>query len=785
MSLPTHASDFGPETRQPMVSFKRYRLGPIIRPLLAALAFNLAMSSSASAAGPVEILDEFDMAQVRVTDPYYMQLFQVDAEYLLRLDADTLLAGFKAVSLGQDPANGVSLYGGWEGGWSLLRGHTLGHYLTALAQAYKQTQGTDEDMNSEISSLIDHIIDEMKTYQDRKSNGYLFASPESHFDVVEGRIGGNMWVPWYTMHKIISGLVAVYEMQGNATALAVASKLGDWVDSRTSQWDSAMRNKVLGVEYGGMNDCLYELYKHTRKTNHVAAAHRFDEDTLFTPISQGNDILNGRHANTQIPKFVGALNRYRTVGETETFYRTAAEQFWSIVTNDHTYVTGGNSENEHFHVGGQLDANRGNINNETCNTYNMLKLSRDLFKVSGNVKYVDYYERAYINEILSAINPETGMTTYFKPMGTGYFKLFGRETDTFWCCNGTGMENYTKLNDGIYFHNEDTLYVNMYISSTLDWQSAGLSLTQSAEIPLSPDVHFSIDSAPATRLAVRFRKPEWLAQDQKAVLKVNGETQCVQEAEGYFEVSRIWSPGDSIDLTLPAEVRVSRLPDNKNAVAFTYGPIVLSAGMGTENMAKTTHLASEKATIPGGVTIDETIGISSGTIEDWLSNIKDNLVQTPGQLEFSLKNTDADDTLKFTPQYLRYKDRYGIYFDLEGPQGQAPTAGAPPGETSTDCDAPNDPSGGTSSGGGTNNAAGGAGNGTGATAGGVTGGTGSGSGGSTAGDAPTSGTAGNSGDQSGCGCRTTPQRNRSSGAAWAALFAFIVFRRRRRSLLAV
>src|SRR5690606_27767712 len=241
---------------------------------------------------------------------------------------------------------------------------------------------------------------------------YLFASLESHFDVVEGRVSGDMWVPWYTMHKTIAGLVDVYELQGNPTALAIASKLGDWVDARSAKWDTNMRNKVLGVEYGGMNDCLYELYKFTKKANHLAAAHRFDEDALFTPVAQGNDVLNGKHANTQIPKFIGALNRYRTLGESEDFYYTAAHQFWSIVVEDHTYVTGGNSENEHFHVAGTLDADRNNINNETCNTYNMLKLSRDLFKVTGDIKYVDFYERGFINEILSAINPETGMTSY-------------------------------------------------------------------------------------------------------------------------------------------------------------------------------------------------------------------------------------------------------------------------------------------------------------------------------------------------------------------------------------
>lgn len=755
-----------------------------------ALCSLFALPTPASAQSAVELLEEFDMKQVRVTDPYYMQLFQVDAEYLLRLDADRLMAGFRAVSLGQDPASGVNLYGGWEGGWSLLRGHTLGHYLTALAQAYKQTEGTDPDMNSEISQLLDHMMSELKIYQDRQSNGYLFASLESHFDVVEGRVSGDMWVPWYTMHKTIAGLVDVYELQGNPTALAIASKLGDWVDARSAKWDTNMRNKVLGVEYGGMNDCLYELYKFTKKANHLAAAHRFDEDALFTPVAQGNDVLNGKHANTQIPKFIGALNRYRTLGESEDFYYTAAHQFWSIVVEDHTYVTGGNSENEHFHVAGTLDADRNNINNETCNTYNMLKLSRDLFKVTGDIKYVDFYERGFINEILSAINPETGMTSYFKPMGTGYFKLFGRETDTFWCCNGTGMENYTKLNDGIYFHDANTLYINLYLSSTLDWTEAGLKLTQTANVPLQSDVSFLIEAAPTTELGLRFRKPDWLALGQNAVLKINGETNCVQEVDGYFEVSRVWNAGDTITLSLPAEVRVSRLPDNKNAVAFSYGPVVLSAGLGTERMEKEGHLASEKAIIPNGVNIDDTIAISSGSIEDWLANISDNLVQVDGQLEFALRGTDSDERLTFTPQYLRYKDRYGIYFRLDGEQGQAPATEEPADEIWTDCDAPSDPSGGASSGGAAGNDSGGAGPGntggttqSAGTGGSATGGTTNGaeSGGtSSSGGSDGDFTTGNSESNSGCGCHSVGGAPSSRLAAIGASLAALTFIRRRK-----
>jgi DUF1680 family protein len=689
---------------------------------------------TASAQSSVELLEDFALEEVTVDDPHYKQLFEVDIAYVLSLDPDRLMDGFRAVSMDQDPATAPNLYGGWEAGWSLLRGHTIGHYLTALARAHRQTLD-DPAKNQEIEDLIDYTVTQLREYQVANGNGFLFASPETHFDIVEGRITGDQWAPWYTMHKIIAGMLDVYKLTGSTVALDVASALGDWAYDRASQWDSAMRTRVLGVEYGGMNDCLYELYKHTSSANHLTAAHLFDEETLFTPISQGTDVLDGKHANTQIPKMIGSLNRFRTLGEAEAHYFDVAEEFWTLVVNNHTYVTGGNSQLEHFHEPGQLDAYRDNTNNETCNSYNMMKLTRELFKVEPDVKYADFYERAFINEILTAIHPETGMTTYFKPMGTGYFKAFGRE-ETFWCCNGSGMENYTKLSDGIYYHDDSQLYVNMYVSSTLDWAARGLGLHQTADVPLSPTVTLTIDSAPSEEVTIKFRKPWWLASGELPRITVNGQPLCLESSAGYFAVARIWAVGDVVELTLPADVRVSRLPDNPNAVAFSYGPMVLSAGMGTEQMITEPQWASEKAMIPAGVTIKDTIAIQDGSIEDWITNITQHLTQTPGTLDFSLQGTDEDDGLTFSPQYLRNDERYGIYFVLQGDQGVASTPPALPENLSTDCEGALGGTGGT---GGQSNASGG-GPGSGGASDPSTGGTFVGAGGSDAGGAGVGGT---------------------------------------------
>ena len=471
------------------------------------------------------------------------------------------------------------------------------------------------------------------------------------------------------MHKLLSGILDSYVYAGNETGLEVASNLGDWVYNRVSKWDDGLRRTVLGTEYGGMNDVLYQLYNATNNEKHLAAAKIFDEDWsggLFDRTSQGQNILPGKHANTTIPKFVGAANRYMTLGESDEFYRTAAEQFFDIVLRDHTYVTGGNSQDEHFHDPNMLDAQRDNTNNETCNSYNMLKLSRNLFMATGDIKYSDYYERNYMNEIVASINPETGMTTYFKPMASGGFKMFGSPTNSFWCCTGTGMENFMKLDNSIYYHDAKDLWVNLYISTTLDWTNRGLKLTMATELPDSDTVSVTIDEAPNNPLKIKFRKPYWVDTCEPMVVSVNDTACDATEVDGYIEIERVWRAGDTVSLTFPMTVGVSRLPDNQNAVAFTYGPIVLSVGFGSENMVLEGHKASGKPTM---IDVDDSIGISSGTINEWIGNIRENLVQTPGTMEFKLNNTDSDDRLTFTPHYLRYLERYGIYFYLEGANG--------------------------------------------------------------------------------------------------------------------
>lgn len=596
-------------------------------------------------------LRDFAMGDVVLLDAYEVNAFAKEVEYLKSLDADRLLKGFCDIAGIESSA---AIYGGWEN--SAIKGHTLGHYLSAVSQAYAASG------DGALLEIANHIVDVLAKCQNSES-GYLAAIPESHYAQIEKGNTSGTWVPWYTMHKVMAGLIHAYELTGNEKALDVASRLGDWVYSRTSNWSAATQTTVLNVEYGGMNDVLYQLYRYTQSENHLSAAHSFDEMTLFDALYAGQDVLNGKHANTTIPKIIGALNRYTQLGEGEEYYLQVAENFWEIVVNNHTYITGGNSEWEHFGEGGVLDAERTNCNCETCNTYNMLKLTRELFKITGNRKYADYYENTFINAILSSQNPETGMTTYFQPMATGFFKVYSSETGHFWCCTGSGMENFSKLGDSIYYQDADSIYVIRYTSSSVNWRSKGLTLTQSTDLPLSDTVSITISGSAAADIVLRI--PDWVAAAPD--VQVNGLSVNCAVVNGFVRLPGEWKDGDVITLKLPMEVVAYDLPDNENTVAFKYGPLVLSANLGSEDLS--TGVTGVNVTIPSmDSSISDVITVE-GTIADWLANVNENLVRTPGTLEFTLQNTDRE--LVFTPHYQQHENRYGIYFDLADANTQA------------------------------------------------------------------------------------------------------------------
>ena len=613
---------------------------------------------------------DFSLSDLTMTDAYCTNAFEKEMDYLLAFDTERLLAGFRD-NAGLS-TNGAKRYGGWEN--TNIAGHSVGHYLTAIAQAY-QNPNTTAEQREALYNRMKTLIDGMKICQQnsRGKKGFLWAAPvpsdgnvERQFDRVEigkANIFDDAWVPWYTMHKLIAGLVDVYKATGYAPAKEVGSLLGDWVYNRASGWNEQTHRTVLSIEYGGMNDCMYDLYAITGKDSHAAAAHYFDEDALFQKVMQGGrDVLNNRHANTTIPKFIGALKRYTVLdgkvvnGQKvdASAYLKYAETFWEMVTTHHTYITGGNSEWEHFGKDDILNAERTNCNCETCNTYNMLKLSRELFKITGEKKYSDYYENTFINAILSSQNPDTGMTTYFQPMATGFFKVYSSPDEHFWCCTGSGMENFSKLGDSIYFCNNNSIIINRYTSSQIFLDEKNLTITQIAELPT---VTLTVNGSAVAEIVLRV--PDWCEQDPTIIINGNKEPICIRE--GFIRLNRLWNDGDIIKYEMNMKITAHPLPDNENSVAFKYGPWVLSADLGCRDM--NTDTTGVNVTVPlWDAETDEVIVLKKGTVKELLCNPGEYFVKSENSVEFTLTGTNRN--LIFSPLYKHHKNRYGIYFTL-------------------------------------------------------------------------------------------------------------------------
>ena len=647
--------------------------------------------------------EPFELDKVQILDNYYLSAQKSDIAFLKKMDTARLLAGFRTTA-GID-TKGVRPYGGWED--SLLGGHCVGHYLTALAQAVKVTG--DKELKEKSQTLIAGL----EECQKKLGTGFLFGAKvedkedvEKQFDILEGKKKGETWVPWYNMHKVLAGLVDTYKYTGNETALLVAEKLGDWIYERVSKWDLKTNQKVLETEYGGMNDCLYELYSYSHNKHHLEAAQKFDEKALFLMAAKGEkNCLDGKHANTQIPKFIGAIKRYnvlKQLGEAkqeDEAYLVDAEKFFEMVVKRHSFVTGGISVMEHFRKDYHLDEIRTQTNCESCCAHNMLKLAKELFKATRKKEYADYYETTLRNAIMGAVKTESGAASYFTPMATGYYKTFGEEEpekNMFWCCTGSGMENFTKLGDSIYFRANDTLLVNQYVASKVTWEEKNLVLTQKSDVTKSEEISFVLNALhdkEISDVAIALRIPDWMHGE--ATIYVNGAEKMTAAGNSeYVLLERNWEDGDVIMAKYPMSVESVGLLDQDAVFAFRYGPTVLAAKLGKEKMGEATWAGIDltaplykvvgnecrKDTIAYGepktteLLDNETLTIQNETsVNEFVSHIERYLVRDTESetLSFHLKGTDADTTfengLQFVPFNTLNDERYGIYwyFDTE------------------------------------------------------------------------------------------------------------------------
>ncbi len=507
----------------------------------------------------------FDMPDVQLLDGPFLHARDLDAAYVLSLDVDRLLHCFR-INAGL-PSSAKPL-GGWEEPKCEVRGHFVGHYLSACALLYASTG------DERFKKRAEQLVAGMAECQAKVGSGYLSAYPEEFIDRVETQ--RQVWAPYYTLHKILAGLLDVYVHCGSQMALDVCEKFGDWVVERNGKLTDEQMQKMLGNEHGGMNEVLANLYGVTGEAKYLEAARRFNHMAVIGPATQRQDKLTGLHANTQIPKFVGTAREYELTGDEA--MRTASEFFWNTVAKERSYVIGGHSDGEMFTPKERLSEAFGPSTTETCNTYNMLKLTRHLYEWTADPGYADYYERALLNHILCSQNPKDGMMCYYVPLRSGSHKVYNDQTDSFWCCTGTGVENHAKYNDSIYFHDggNEQLFVNLFIASEVNWKAKGVRVRQETRFPETAESELILKTEKPVKFRLAVRRPAWAVKG--FAVAINGTQQLTETIPGqYVVLEREWADGDRVSLSMPFSLRTEGFKDNPKRFAFLDGPVVLSA----------------------------------------------------------------------------------------------------------------------------------------------------------------------------------------------------------------
>ncbi|MHC4654596.1 MAG: beta-L-arabinofuranosidase domain-containing protein [Planctomycetota bacterium] len=505
----------------------------------------------------------FRLQDVRLLEGPFKHAMELDQQYLLSLDVDRLLHTFR---LNAGLPSSAKPLGGWEEPKGELRGHSVGHYMTACAKMYAGTG------NERLKAKGNAIVSGLAKCQAKIGSGYLSAYPEEFFDRVEAR--KRVWAPYYTLHKIYAGLLDMFVYCDNQQALEVCKKFADWVIARNAPLSEERMQKMLDTEHGGMNEVLANLYGLTGEQKYLKIANRFNHMAVIGPASKRQDKLTGLHANTQVPKFIGTARQYELTGRQ--WLKTASTFFWDTVVNERSYVIGGHSDGERFSPKETLSEAFGPSTTETCNTYNMLKLTRHLFCWEPRAEYADYYERALYNHILASQNPQTGMMCYYVPLRSGSQKTYNNPFNSFWCCTGTGIENHAKYGDSIYFHDDENLWVNLFIASELNWRAKGLRIFQETKYPRQARTKLVFRCKQPVRLNLNIRHPYWAVSGFE--IKVNGRKVADSSKPGsYAVVSRTFKGGDIVTVKMPFSLRTEGFCDNPKRIAFMNGPLVLCA----------------------------------------------------------------------------------------------------------------------------------------------------------------------------------------------------------------
>lgn len=527
--------------------------------------------------------DEFPLGDITLLDGPLKHARDLNVQVLLKYDCDRMLAPYRKEA-GLQPRK--PSYPNWDG----LDGHVGGHYLSALA--INAATG-----NEECRKRMEYMISELQLVLDANNqrpeawcHNYIGGVPNSAkmwTAFSKGDFGPyfGTWAPFYNIHKMYAGLRDAWLYCGNEQAKNLFLKFCDWAVDITRDLNDEQMEKMLGNEHGGMNEVLADAYAITGEQKYLDCARRFSHRMLLVPLENGKDCLDNMHANTQIPKVIG----YQRIAELahDVQYHNASEYFWEIVTRQRSLALGGNSRREHFPTKENCIDYINDIDGpESCNTYNMLKLTEDLNRVKPNGMYGDFYETAMFNHILSAQHPQHGGYVYFTPARPRHYRNYSAPNEAMWCCVGTGMEDHGKYGQFVWTHEKgvkaenDALYVNLFVASELNWKDRKMVIRQQTAFPYAESSVVEVAKGKGTFI-LKVRKPSWC---ENFTVKGVGFDADSYEENGFVCIKRKWKKGDQVKISMPMHAYIKPMINVPQYVAIMYGPILLGMKTGTEDM---------------------------------------------------------------------------------------------------------------------------------------------------------------------------------------------------------
>jgi DUF1680 family protein len=608
-------------------------------------------------------LKSFSLHDVRLLPGMFQTQELTDLKYILALNPDRLLAPFRREAGLPEKAKS---YTNWEN--TGLDGHIGGHYLSALAMMYASTG------DERIRERLNYMINELKLCQDKNGNGYVGGVPGSQKlwpEVMQGDFTdfNRKWVPFYNIHKVFAGLRDAYWYEDNKTARLMLIKFADWFCEIARALNQQQMQQLLANEHGGINEVLADVYGITGNEKYLDAARSFSHQAILLPLEKNEDKLDNLHANTQIPKVIGFKRIADYSGDTS--YSHAAAFFWETVVHYRNVATGGNSVREHFNPFTDFSSMISSVEGpETCNTYNMLKLTEDLYLSDPRVSYIDYYERALYNHILTTQRPEKGGFVYFTPMRPGHYRVYSQPQTSMWCCVGSGMENHAKYGKMIYSHSATQLFVNLFIPSVVTWKQKGLLLKQETKFPEKEGTTLKVMNVGKGTFGLNIRYPAWVKAGQLKV-EINGKSIPVGASpSSYVRLTRNWQKGDIINVQMPMQTTIEKLPDGSNYEAVLHGPIVLASVIDTLSEKGREADDSRMGHVAGGdlykltdmpVFVSDSANDAAGILPD-----KDATMSfTAKNLIYPAKFSE----LKLVPFYKIQDARYVVYWRKESRKG--------------------------------------------------------------------------------------------------------------------